>query len=97
MIFSSFASGDDSSKYPKGIRIALDYLKCTDFESMEPGTYPIDGDDIYAEVKDLDTAPAEERKMETHKRYIDVQYVVTGKEKMGFLFVQRLRSGGWRP
>jgi YhcH/YjgK/YiaL family protein len=85
MIFSSFASGDDALNYPARIQIALDYLKNKDFETMEPGTYPIRGEQVYAMVMDLKTLPVEEKKPETHIRYIDVQYLVRGEEKLGFL------------
>lgn len=85
MIFSSFASGDDTSKYPAGIKLALTYLKDKDFQAMEPGTYPIKGKQVYAMVMDMDTLPVEEKKPETHVQYIDVQYLVHGEEKLGFL------------
>ena len=51
---------------------------------MEPGTYPIQGKEIYALVQEITTCPARERKPESHKRYIDIQYVAQGRERMGF-------------
>jgi len=62
---------------------ALQYLATTDFSNLEPGRYDIDGDNIYAMVSVYNTKPLSSTKWEAHKKYIDVQYVVSGKEKMG--------------
>lgn len=70
--------------YPKALQTAIDYLKAHDFAAMEPGVYPIDGEDIYAQVFDAVTEPAGNRRPEVHEQYIDVQFLVTGKEKLGF-------------
>lgn len=85
MISSSLNAHDDISKYPKGIRIALNYLSEKDFTKMEPGTYPIMGKDVYALVMDSITAPASEKRAESHKRYADVQFIASGREKQGFV------------
>lgn len=62
---------------------ALQYLETTDFSNIEAGKYDIDGDLIYAVVSVYNTKPLSSAKWEAHKRYIDVQYVFSGKEKMG--------------
>ena len=35
-------------------------------------------------VQTLQTKPVEEKKWEVHQKYIDIQYVISGEEKMGF-------------
>ena len=52
--------------------------------TMEPGEYEIEGREIYAQVFDVVTAPKKEKKPEVHKKYIDVQYLVSGEELLGF-------------
>jgi len=72
--------------FPLGERIAkaLQYLANTDFKNVEPGTYEIDGENIFAIVQLYNTKPSSITKWESHKKYIDIQYMVSGKEKMGF-------------
>lgn len=72
--------------FPLGERItkALQYLAQTDFTNVEPGSYEIDGEDIFAIVQLYNTKPSSSAKWEAHKKYIDIQYIVAGKEKMGF-------------
>ncbi len=74
--------------FPLGERIqkALEYLMSTDFSGIEPGKYEIDGEDIYAVVSQYDTKPITAGKWEAHKRYLDIQSVVEGKEKIGYSF-----------
>ncbi len=85
MIFSSIYAATESLCYPKGIQKALDFLKDNDFTTMEPGRFDLDGNDIYATLMDAATKPKDEVRPESHREYIDVQYVVSGTEKLGFV------------
>ncbi len=84
MIFSSIHAKDLTHTYPKAIQTALDYLKKTDFKSMEPGVYEIQGKEIYAQVIKATTKEIAEARPEVHEKYVDVQFLVTGEEKLGF-------------
>lgn len=77
---------NSSQFFPLGERItkALQYLSQTDFTNLESGKYEIDGENIFALVQTYNTKPFSAGKWEAHKKYIDVQYIVSGKEKMGF-------------
>jgi YhcH/YjgK/YiaL family protein len=66
---------------------AFEYLKTTDFEKVEKGKYEI-GDDIFAIVNEYDTVDTADELMESHKKYIDVQYIVKGAELVGHDFLQ---------
>jgi YhcH/YjgK/YiaL family protein len=66
------------------VKKAFDYLVSTDFENLEPGKYEIDGENIYAIVQEYDTRPLTSSRWEAHKKYLDIQYMVNGKEKMGY-------------
>lgn len=62
--------------------IAL-FLKNSDLEHMEVGRYEIDGDDIYAMIQKQTTAAPENKKAESHYKYIDIQYLICGEEMQG--------------
>jgi YhcH/YjgK/YiaL family protein len=65
------------------IKAAFDYLQQTDLASTQPGKYPIDGDNIFAIVQEYDTLDMAAEQMESHKKYFDVQYIVSGEEQVG--------------
>jgi biofilm protein TabA len=62
---------------------ALAWLRDTDLETAAPGKYEIDGDKVYATVAEGQTKNPEDTRWEAHLKYIDIQYVVIGKEKIG--------------
>jgi YhcH/YjgK/YiaL family protein len=77
-----------------GTRInnALEYLKSTDFEKLENGKYEIDGNDVYAAVSRYKSKPVEEGKWEAHKDYIDVQFIASGTELIGYSFLNKMKA-----
>lgn len=63
---------------------AFEFLRRNDLATLENGKYPIDGDDVFALVQSYHTTPKEKGKFEAHRKYIDVQFVVSGDECMGY-------------
>ena len=70
---------------PAVIASALDYLRQTDFSKLEPGRYPIDGENVFALVQDPLTQNWEAGLPEFHARYIDIQCLLEGEEGIGYL------------
>jgi len=62
---------------------AFAWLRDTDLEKVSPGKHKIDGDRVYASVAEDNTKSLDDTRWEAHQKYIDIQYVVYGKEKMG--------------
>lgn len=50
--------------------------------TIADGRTELDGDRLYASVSTYDTSPREERRFESHKKYIDVQAVLEGEESI---------------
>jgi len=69
-----------SAKFSK----AFDYLRGTDFTTVEKGKHAIDGDEIFAIVNEFETKDKSECEVEAHKKHIDIQYVVRGTELFGY-------------
>ena len=61
---------------------AWDFLQRADVASLPNGHHVIDGEDVYANVMEYDTAPASEKQMEAHRRYYDVHFVAAGAEEL---------------
>lgn len=84
MIFDQLKNAEIYFPINEKFKKAFDYLKSVDFINTEQGKYEIEGEDIYAIVQQYDTKPLTSAKWEAHKKYIDIQYIVSGKEKMGY-------------
>lgn len=62
---------------------AFAYLKKTDLATVKPGRYPIDGENVYASITEAPTRELDSSKWEAHQTYVDLQYVIKGKEQIG--------------
>jgi biofilm protein TabA len=59
------------------------FLKNNDLSKFEVKRYDIDGDNLYAAVNEYITKNKENADFEAHKKYIDIQYIISGKEFIG--------------
>jgi uncharacterized protein, YhcH/YjgK/YiaL family len=62
---------------------AFAYLKNTDLNKLPKGKYPIDGDNVFASVTTDSTKNFDRTNWESHRKYIDLQYVIDGEELIG--------------
>ncbi|HEY2839157.1 MAG TPA: YhcH/YjgK/YiaL family protein [Pirellulales bacterium] len=69
---------------------AFAFLRTFDLLRAEPGRHEIDGDDVFALLQEYKTKPETEGIWESHRRYMDVQYVIAGVERMGYANVRSL-------
>jgi YhcH/YjgK/YiaL family protein len=72
---------------------ALDFIRDTELASLEPGRHAIDGDDVYALVSEYPSKRPEEGRWEAHRRYLDLQSVVSGTERIGYAPAEGLAAG----
>lgn len=69
---------------PLAIEKALDFLRTTDFSNLSPGVIEIDGNNVFAQILDLTTQERDKNRPEVHRRYLDIQFLAWGEEKIGF-------------
>lgn len=93
MIFGSLNETNLSEIGHEGVRRAIEYARTHDLLSLEPGRHDIDGDALYANVSEYTTKLFDECAFEAHKRYIDVQMILSGEERIDCQFVGKLAAG----
>ncbi len=86
MIYSSIFNNASNYTNSKLLIDAVTFFKETDFSKYEEGEYEIEGRDILFQVRDILTKDVSEAKAEVHRKYIDVQLLYSGKEKIGFAY-----------
>ena len=62
---------------------AFAFFKNTDLNKIAKGKYPIDGENVYASVTADSSKNFDKTNWESHRKYIDIQYVINGEEKIG--------------
>jgi YhcH/YjgK/YiaL family protein len=63
---------------------AFEFIIETDLLSLNNGKYDIEGEDVYAVISQYNTRDQIDGKFEAHKKYIDVQLVLNGREVIGY-------------
>ncbi len=62
---------------------AFSFLRNRDLQQMAPGKYPIIGEQVFASITEAPSKQKEEAKWESHRKYIDLHYIIRGKELIG--------------
>ena len=84
MIFGNIKDYESGFAWlPQPLKTVIEHLKKTDFQALPVGNYDLQGKDIYVQVFDMTTKPFAETRPEVHRQYADVQFSVSGCEKIG--------------
>ena len=81
MLVASIEYAEAHDYLSERMKKAYAFLRDNDLSALACGRHNIDGEDVFANVMEYDTVPAEEKKLEAHKRYYDVQCVACGIER----------------
>lgn len=73
-----------------GFQAAAEYLSKTDLQLLSTGRHEIDGDRFYVNVMEVDAHCCADAQLEYHRKYIDLQLVLSGDETMGWTALKDL-------
>jgi len=62
---------------------AFAFMRDSGLAALKPGKYAIDGDNVYAIITEAPSKEFDQSAWESHRKYIDLQYVITGEENIG--------------
>lgn len=62
---------------------AFDFIIETDLAKIPTGKYEIEGEDVFAIIMEYQTKRISKNRLEAHKKYIDLQYIIHGNELIG--------------
>lgn len=83
MIKDNIKNINKYSDLPERVQLGLKYLADTDFSTVVNGKYEILSNEVFAIVQDYFSKPIDEGQFESHKKYIDIQYIIQGEEQIG--------------
>ena len=84
MIVDTLAQAFRYEPLHAGFKAAFDFLRDTDLRSLADGRTEIDGDRLFALTQSYETKPVADGKLEAHRKYIDIQFIVSGEEYIGY-------------
>ena len=79
------------------IQRAFEYLQNTDLQALETGKFDLDGKQLYINSQEYISKLPEQGQWEAHRQYIDLQYLISGTERIGYAPICRLTPGDYNP
>ena len=85
MIYSSIETWKKEEHiYGERLHKALTFLTDMDTENVKDEKFVIDGENIFGFVTTVETEEKDERRPESHEKHIDIQFLIEGREKIGY-------------
>ncbi len=84
MILDTLGNAAKYAGLKMGISEAFGFLDQPGLAELPDGEYEILGDRVYAIIAHENGRQIDEGKLEGHRKYIDIQYVISGEESMGW-------------
>lgn len=72
------------------LKKAISFLQRPDLSALPDGKVAIDGDRVFAIIDRYHTISSDNPKFEYHKKYIDVQFIISGREVIGWAPSERI-------
>lgn len=90
MIVTDLDSIERQAAMTPALRQALDFLLRPDLASLPDGRVDVDGDRVFALPQRYETMNALPPRFEYHRKYIDIQFIVSGEEIIGWAPAERM-------
>ena len=84
MVLDKFANAQRYYTLHARFEKAFAYLRDTDLATTPIGVHEIEGKKLFAIVSEGAGVSEQEYKLEVHRKYIDIQYVISGTDRMGW-------------
>ncbi|WRS26235.1 YhcH/YjgK/YiaL family protein [Oscillospiraceae bacterium MB08-C2-2] len=82
MLYTSIALAEKYNYLEEKFKICYEFLRRSDLADLPEGAIKLT-EDITVQVQEYDTIPPNTGKFETHERFFDIQYMVSGQELFG--------------
>ena len=72
------------------LKKGFEWLQATNLDTIKDGKYYIDGEKVFANIQTYETK--DDAKYEAHRKYIDIQYMINGKELVGVTDISNCKT-----
>jgi len=75
---------------PQRWQQAFQFLKTANLNELSAGRQELDGKHLYISVDEYISKDKSETRYESHRKYIDIQYIIEGEEQMGLTTLEKV-------
>ncbi|MDX5421381.1 MAG: YhcH/YjgK/YiaL family protein [Hymenobacteraceae bacterium] len=84
MILDKLANASRYYTLHPQFELAFKFLQESDLMALPLGQQAIVGKDLFAIISDGRGIPEKDARLEVHRKYIDIQYIISGTDRMGW-------------
>jgi YhcH/YjgK/YiaL family protein len=84
MIVDDLSNAERYVDLHRGFRLGFDFLTRADLAELASGKYELDGERVFALVNRDPGRGRSGARLEAHRKYIDIQFLVSGNEEIGW-------------
>ncbi|PKO03189.1 MAG: YhcH/YjgK/YiaL family protein [Chloroflexi bacterium HGW-Chloroflexi-5] len=95
MIYDMLSNSNLYAGITPRLKTAFDYLTYTDLVALPVGRINLDGDQVYVLVQEYLTKRPDQGFWESHRRYMDVQYIQSGCERIDYALLNTMTLGDY--
>lgn len=88
MILDKLEHAASYAAISENLKKGFDFLLNTNLSALETGRYEIDGTNVFALISEYDSKAHHDCRLEAHRDYADIQYIVSGREAIGYATLQ---------
>jgi YhcH/YjgK/YiaL family protein len=90
MIVSDLKHIEQQINMTPALAKAVEFLRLRGTHDLPDGRIELDGENVFAIVSRYETIQTDAPKFEYHRKYIDVQYIASGEEVIGWAPIDRM-------
>lgn len=83
MIYDNQKNAAAYEALSENFRAAFEFLRTHDMAALEIGRHEIDGERVFVNIGKTALKPWDDGLWEVHRRYADIQLVISGRERIG--------------
>jgi|WetSurMetagenome_2_1015567.scaffolds.fasta_scaffold195935_1 biofilm protein TabA len=84
MIIGKLSQAEKYYDMHSAFQKAFTFLRENDLSKLDVGRHEIDGDKMFCLISQGPGKKQNEAKLEAHRKYIDIQYIISGTDEMGW-------------
>lgn len=97
MVFGNIRNEKEIFRLEEKVRKCLEYAAGHDLKTYEKGRHEIDGEDLFVNIAEYETAAVEDRFWEAHRDYLDLHLMLQGRERIDIGFIDDMKQREYVP
>jgi YhcH/YjgK/YiaL family protein len=95
MIIDSLQNAELYSQLNRRFKRAFEFLQNPETKNLPPGSYELEGRDLYVAIHEYTTKAEGQGKWEAHRKHIDIQLMLEGRERIHIAPLEQMEQGDY--